>query len=243
MKTLFIVLFAGLTIGFSQDDYYPASDYSGSGIGYSPIFLMLDYSAIGAFDNFSGLGLDQSQFTSPFIIHGGEGFARMANNWRLGGYAGVGSSQISTMDTAAVNKSVEATFSMMLGAATIEYAIPLFRDFEISTGILMGVGRANILLSQSPGSPDWADQFVIVYGDSITTAHSTNLSGVFFNMQPYLTLKWQILNRVGLRISAGFNRGTIAAGRWRLNNREPVSNSPESAFQGIAIRSMLYFGL
>ncbi|NQU27898.1 MAG: hypothetical protein HQ528_06390 [Candidatus Marinimicrobia bacterium] len=242
-KTLIIPLLL-ISLGYSQDNLYPVEDFSGSGIGYSPIFLNLDYSAIGALDNLTNLNLDQSLFRTPFIIHGGEGFAKLAGHWKLGGYAGLGLSKISSMDTTnAINKSVEATFSIMMGAATIEYAIPLFRDFEISTGIMMGMGKANLLLSQSPGSPNWDDQFTVVHGSVITVAHSTSFSGMFFNLQPYLMFKWQIMNRVGLRIGVGFNKGTVSAGRWILNGHEPISNSPESVFQGIAIRSMLYFGI
>ena len=244
MKIISVILIMFLPFGFCQEDSYPLEDYSGSGIGYSPIFLNLDYASIGVLDNLGDLGLDRTQFSVPFVIHGGEGFAHMAGHWRLGGYAGLGASRISNMDTTSgINKSVEATMSIMFGSATIEYAIPLFRDLEISTGIMVGVGRVNLLLNQSPGSPNWGDQFKIVYGTPITVAHSTSISGAFFNMQPYLTLKWQILTRVGLRISAGYNKGTVGAGRWILNGREPISNAPESVFQGIAIRTMLYLGL
>ena len=243
MKTLLCVLIVFLSFSAGQDDLYPLEDYSGSGIGYSPIFLDLDYTSIGLLDSLGKLGLTRTQFSVPFVIHGGEGFAHMAGHWRLGGYAGLGVSRISTMDTTnAVNKSIEASLSIMIGAATVEYAVPLFRDLEISAGVMVGLGRVNLLLSQSPGSPNWSDQFTIVYGNTITVAHSTSLSGVFFNMQPYMTLKWQILNRLGLRISAGFNKGTVEAGRWILNGREPISNAPESVFQGIAIRTMLYMG-
>ena len=47
----------------------------------------------------------------------------------------------------------------------------------------------------------------------------SDLSGTFFNFQPYVAIKWQLLDRVGLRISAGFNKGTIGQGRWKLNSR------------------------
>ena len=36
-----------------------------------------------------------------------------------------------------------------------------------------------------------------------------DVSSVFFNFQPYVAVKWQFLERLGLRISVGFNKGTV----------------------------------
>ncbi len=244
MKRFFPILLILVISLAGQDDVYPMEDFSGGGIGYSPIFIFLDYSGIAALDGLTNLGLDQTTFSAPFIVHGGEGFAHMTGNWLLGGYAGVGMSTISTMDTTGgVNKSLEATLSLMLGAATVEYSLPLFRSLEIATGVMLGVGQTTLMVNQSPGSPNWDEQFDVTYGTNLQVAHATSLSGLFVNFQPYLTLKWQILDRVGLRISTGFNKGTVTAGQWVLNGHEPVSNSPESVFQGVAIRTMLYFGI
>jgi len=71
----------------------------------------------------------------------------------------------------------------------------------------------------------------------------TELSGTFFNFQPYVAVKWQFLDRMGLRISAGYNKGTIGAGKWKLNGHLPVNDSPESALGGFTIRTVIYFGL
>lgn len=181
---------------------------------------------------------------------------------------------ITTIDSAVVytgdySPSVEAKFSFALGAVTIEYVIPVFRDIEISTGAMMGVGHMNLSIDQHSGTPRWDNIFQNVYGEIIDstlyylvensgalgTAQSgglvsgplasqyTSVGGIFFNFQPYIAVKWQILDRVGLRLSVGFHKGTLASGRWFLNDRAPISDSPESALQGIAIRTMLYFGL
>ena len=71
----------------------------------------------------------------------------------------------------------------------------------------------------------------------------TELSGTFFNFQPYIAIKWQFLDRMGLRISAGYNKGTIGSGKWRLNGHIPINDSPKSALQGITLRTVIYFGL
>ena len=71
----------------------------------------------------------------------------------------------------------------------------------------------------------------------------TELSGTFFNFQPYVAVKWQFLDIMGIRISAGYNKGTIGAGKWKLNGHVPVNDSPKSALGGFTIRSVVYFGL
>jgi len=144
--------------------------------------------------------------------------------------------------------------------------MPLLQDLEISAGALMGLGRAGIALDQQSGNPRWADVFSNVYGtmdstgtlfygvDSTEYADPSILPGTvpgllrdvsatFFNFQPYLAVKWQFLERLGLRISVGFNKGTITAGSWVLNGRTKISDSPTSAIQGASFRTMLYIGL
>ena len=71
----------------------------------------------------------------------------------------------------------------------------------------------------------------------------SDLSGTFFNFQPYVAVKWQLLDRVGLRISAGFNKGTIGQGRWKLNSRYLIGDSEEYTLRGVTFRTMLYLGL
>ena len=56
-------------------------------------------------------------------------------------------------------------------------------------------------------------------------------------------MKWQFLERMGLRISVGFNKGTIGNGSWKLNGRTEISDSPTAAIQGVVFRTMLYIGL
>ena len=60
-----------------------------------------------------------------------------------------------------------------------------------------------------------------------------DVSATFFNFQPYVAVKWQITDRVGLRLSIGFNKGVIRAGQWKLNDRFQISDSPESALSGL----------
>ena len=283
-----IVLFLTLSSSLLMAQFsYPLEDFLGGGIGYSPMYIKLD--SIPGSSDLMGLGLNPKDFKDPFIIHGGEGFAHVTGRWRIGGYAGAGGTSISTVPdiiifqddngndsldagenskdyTSYFNPRIEGKFTISMGAASIEYVMPLLQDLELSAGALMGLARAGLAVDQQNGTPRWGTIFNNAYGtmDSTGTLYygvsasdydepvilpGTNpgllkdVSATFFNFQPYVAVKWQFLERLGLRISVGFNKGTIPAGNWVLNGRTKISDSPASAIQGASFRTMLYIGL
>ena len=297
MKKIITSITFFVTSLYSQFDLYPVTDFFGGGIGYSPMYINIE--DFPATDLLKDLGLDPKQFDSPFVVHGGEGFAHMTGKWRIGSYAGVGSSSISTVTNVRLfvdadgdgildqneidnsvdydgnfDPSIEAKITVSLGAASIEYVMPVFQDLEISAGAMMGLGRLNLSIDQYAANPKWTEMFDFSYGpkvpgvdaDSNLTVNyyyavdnlgnpisgfnaanapgvMSDLSGTFFNFQPYVAVKWQLLDRVGLRISAGFNKGTIGQGRWKLNSRYLIGDSEEYTLSGVTFRTMLYLGL
>lgn len=287
MKNIILFSALNLSILFGQFSY-PAEDFLGGGIGYSPMYIKLD--SIPGASYLTNLGLNPEEFDDPFVIHGGEGFAHVTGRWRIGGYAGMGATTISTIpeifvfidaDTSGTldegevfkpytedfNPSIKAKFSFLLGAASVEYVMPLLQDLELSAGALMGLGRVSMALDQQSGNPRWKKVFTNVYGtmDSTGTLYYgvysntdyadpkilpgmvpgllRDVSAAFFNFQPYVAVKWQFLERLGLRISVGFNKGTVNAGSWKLNGRTTIDDSPTSAIAGVSFRTMLYIGL
>ena len=283
-----IVLFITLSASLLMAQFsYPLEDFLGGGIGYSPMYIKLD--SIPGSSDLMGLGLNPKNFRDPFVIHGGEGFAHVTGRWRIGGYAGAGATTISTVPDIIIfqddnangtfdegenfkdytnffNPTIEAKFSISMGAASIEYVMPLLQDLELSAGALMGLARAGIAVDQQSGNPRWGTIFDNAYGtmDSTGTLYYgvdssdydepvilpgtipgllRDVSATFFNFQPYVAVKWQFLERLGLRISVGFNKGTIPAGNWVLNGRTKISDSPASSIQGASFRTMLYIGL
>ena len=296
MKRILTYISISLSITYGQFDLYPVSDFFGGGIGYSPMYINID--KFPATDLLKNVGLNPSSFNAPFVVHGGEGFAHMTGKWRIGSYAGVGSSSISTITNVQLyvdsdgdnelngnetavdydgnfDPTIEAKLTFSLGAASIEYVMPIFQDLEISAGAMMGLGRLNLSIDQYAANPKWGQMFDFAYGskawvsneegtDSTLTYYyavddvgnpidgfeasnapgvMSDLSGTFFNFQPYVAIKWQLLDRVGLRISAGFNKGTIGQGRWKLNSRYLIGDSEEYTLQGVSFRTMLYLGL
>ena len=294
MKRALTYILLSLSTLFGQFDLYPVTDFFGGGIGYSPMYISID--EFPATDLLKNLGLDPTKFNTPFVVHGGEGFAHMTGKWRIGGYAGIGSSSISTITNVQLyvdlgetgyngetavdydgnfDPTIEAKITLSLGAGSIEYVMPIFQDLEISAGAMMGLGRLNLSIDQYAANPKWGEMFNFSYGskawdvnddgtdstltyyyavtdvgDPISGFNAANapgvmsdLSGTFFNFQPYVAIKWQLLDRVGLRISAGFNKGTIGQGRWKLNSRYLIGDSEEYSLQGVTFRTMLYLGL
>ena len=297
MKKIITSITFFITSLYSQFDLYPVTDFFGGGIGYSPMYINIE--DFPATDLLKDLGLDPKKFDSPFVVHRGEGFAHMTGKWRIGSYAGVGSSSISTVTNVRLfvdadgdgvldqneidnsvdydgnfDPSIEAKITISLGAASIEYVMPVFQDLEISAGAMMGLGRMNLSIDQYAANPKWTEMFDFSYGpkvpgvdaDSNSTVNyyyavdnlgnpisgfnaanapgvMSDLSGTFFNFQPYVAVKWQLLDRVGLRISAGFNKGTIGQGRWKLNSRYLIGDSEEYTLSGVTFRTMLYLGL
>jgi|TARA_Y100000758_G_scaffold86563_1_gene58772 hypothetical protein len=294
VKRALTYILLSLSTLFGQFDLYPVTDFFGGGIGYSPMYISID--EFPATDLLKNLGLDPTKFNTPFVVHGGEGFAHMTGKWRIGGYAGIGSSSISTITNVQLyvdlaetgyngetavdydgnfDPTIEAKITLSLGAGSIEYVMPIFQDLEISAGAMMGLGRLNLSIDQYAANPKWGEMFNFSYGskawdvnddgtdstltyyyavtdvgDPISGFNAANapgvmsdLSGTFFNFQPYVAIKWQLLDRVGLRISAGFNKGTISQGRWKLNSRYLIGDSEEYSLQGVTFRTMLYLGL
>ena len=294
MKKVITYISISISTLFGQFDLYPVTDFFGGGIGYSPMYISID--EFPATDLLKNVGLDPTKFNTPFVVHGGEGFAHMTGKWRIGGYAGIGSSSISTItnvqlyvDTGETgwdgetavdydgnfDPTIEAKITISLGAGSIEYVMPIFQDLEISAGAMMGLGRLSLSIDQYAANPKWGEMFNFAYGsknwdvnddqtDSTLTYYyavddvgnpisgfnaanapgvMSDLSGTFFNFQPYVAIKWQLLDRVGLRISAGFNKGTIGQGRWKLNSRYLIGDSEEYTLQGVTFRTMLYLGL
>ena len=294
MKKAITYISISVSTLFGQLDLYPVTDFFGGGIGYSPMYISID--EFPATDLLKNLGLDPTKFNTPFVVHGGEGFAHMTGKWRIGGYAGIGSSSISPITNVQLyvdlaetgyngetavdydgnfDPTIEAKITLSLGAGSIEYVMPIFQDLEISAGAMMGLGRLNLSIDQYAANPKWGEMFNFSYGskawdvnddgtdstltyyyavtdvgDPISGFNAANapgvmsdLSGTFFNFQPYVAIKWQLLDRVGLRISAGFNKGTIGQGRWKLNSRYLIGDSEEYSLQGVTFRTMLYLGL
>ena len=96
MKKIFIIsqiLYYSL---FAQGNIYPTETSYGGGIGFGNMYMILNQVPGSSVLDSIGFDVDELQ-TRPLVFYGGEGFAQMIGPWRLGGYAGIGSAQISNV--------------------------------------------------------------------------------------------------------------------------------------------------
>jgi len=247
--TLLSTLYAQRSVPFSTEEYF------GGGIGYTPTFLLLDLAKSFPFNqldkdatNTGLLGSGGLQFTGEdstslgnlLVIHGAEGFGNISGNWRIGAYVGLGSKSITRVDTV-TKLQTDLKITLMTGSASIEYVIPLFSNLEIAAGSLFGISRAVIQFAKRDKVPGWEDQFT--FTNIGQNNYSVTLSGTFFSFQPYVAIKLQFLDRAGLRVSGGYNVGTLPANQWKLNDFGKIQAPSESNFNALAVRVMLYLGI
>ena len=254
-RLLAIILITTLvsTLYSQRDVPFSTEEYLGGGVGYTPSFLLIDLAKSLPFNpsgsasdedtgllGSDGLQFDDADLGSYFVIHGVEGFGNVSGNWRIGAYVGLGSKSIASFDdTSGLHTDLKV--SLMTGNVSIEYVIPLFSNLEIAAGSLFGGSRATIQFAKSEGNPAWDYQFTF---DGIDEENYTvSLSGTFFSFQPYVALKLQFLDRAGLRVSGGYNIGTLLENGWTLNEFERINAPSPSSFNAPAVRVMLYLGI
>jgi hypothetical protein len=317
-KILLIFIIAG-SFGVSQGNIYPRETNYGGGVGFSTMYMVLD--SIPGQSILNDLGFDIDELgTKPLVFYGGEGFAQMSGPWRLGGYAGIGSTRRSkvydiktyeeknnnpgyqkddvdetnTLQLASSSFTAKARISFLIGAMTFEYVIPIYRDLEVTAGALMGMGAYSLGINQTvidiekysdigkhlpnnelgnnpyyayydgddetvyvdlnedkKSAKDLKNAFLehkyettdVAYREVNLTGSMTELSGSFFNFQPYIAVKWQFLDRTGLRISAGFNKSLIKSDNLKVNGYQDFGDATNSSLHGFTVRTVLYFGL
>ncbi len=247
------------TLHAQRDFPFPSDEYFGGGIGYTPTFMMfnlaetypfnptgLDSDSTGLLGS-NGLGFSREvigKLGSMLVIHGAEGFGNITGNWRVGAYVGLGSKSITRTDTVgpAPDVVVDLKLSFMTASASIELVIPLFSNLEIAAGSLFGASRAIIQFAIS-NIPDagWENQYTFTNIDG--NNYAVALSGTFFSFQPYVAVKLQFLNRVGLRVSGGYHVGTLPTNQWKLNGFRKILATSDSNFNAFAVRVMLYMGI
>ena len=118
MKNIVIIYIFGLTILKGQFNY-PAEDFLGGGIGYSPMYIKLD--SIPGASYLKNIGLNPNEFDDPFVVHGGEGFAHVTGRWRIGGYAGMGGTSVSTIPEIKIFVDGNGNDSLDFGETSVSY--------------------------------------------------------------------------------------------------------------------------
>lgn len=213
-----------------------ALDFFGGGIGPSGTWIMLNTNEIFS-DELGSMGL--GAFNDQMIMTGAEGYGHVTENYRLGAIFSKGSLTRSTTDTL-TNSNYHAELDLSIVGALFEAVFPLGRRLEISTGSVVGLGQANFIRQRDDGSGIqlWDDYFA-----KGTQMNYQSVSTNFGVLQPYMAIKFQFLDRLGLRFVGGYNVSRIDEGTWRLNGEGRINTSPDLDLSAPFARVTLYLGI
>lgn len=215
--TLLIVLFLSITIYSQQNKYFDAP--FGGGIGYVPGWYMPNLNPINS--EMSNIGMPELS-TSGFYSSGIAGFIYIGfvKYLRVGGMGYSGSTS-STQQVGAENR--EVLYKLGGGGLTIEYTIPIVKDFGISVGATVGVGTMTVNLFSSNSDFNWANiwnDFEEAEASSVNTAMNNN----FWMFTPTINLDWPVYRFVVLRLGIGYQ--LTFGDEWTADNDQPLQGVP-----------------
>jgi len=232
--TLLIVLFLSIAIYSQQNKYFDAP--FGGGLGYVPGWYIPNLDPVNS--EMGTIGMPELS-TSGFYSSGIAGFIYIGfvKHLRVGGMGFSGSTS-STQEVG--NENREVVYKLGGGGLTIEYTIPIVKDFGISVGATVGVGTMTVNLFSSNSDFNWANiwnDFEEAEASSVNTAMNNN----FWMFTPTINLDWPVYRFVVLRLGIGYqlNFGY----EWTADNDQPLQGVP-SDLNGNAffIQSGIFIG-
>jgi len=211
--TLLVVLLLSISLYSQQNKYFDAP--FGGGIGYVPGWYMPNLDPVNSQMNNIGMPeLTTSGFYSSGI--GGFIYIGFVKHLRVGGMGFSGSTS-STQQVGLVNR--EVLYKLGGGGLTIEYTIPIVKDFGVSVGATVGAGTMTVNLFSSSGDLDWEK---IWNGESNST--NTVMYNNFWMFTPTLNLDWPIYRFIVLRLGVGYQ--LIFGDDWTADNDQPLQGVP-----------------
>ena len=215
--TLLIVLFLSITVYSQQNKYFDAP--FGGGIGYVPGWYMPNLNPVNS--EMNNIGMPELS-TSGFYSSGIAGFIYIGfvKYLRVGGMGFSGSTS-STQKVGAVNK--EVLYKLGGGGLTIEYTIPIVKDFGVSVGATIGTGTMTVNLFSSNGEFYWENiwqEFEEAEASSVNTA----MNNSFWMFTPTLNLDWPVYRFVVLRLGVGYQ--LTFGDKWTADNDQPLQGVP-----------------
>jgi hypothetical protein len=238
MKKVFAVIFATLllnTFVFSQDSQYFDAPFGG-GVGYTPGWYFPSMYQVNL--QMKTFGLPEFS-NSGFYTSGISGFLYLGfiPQLRIGGMGFGGSTSMSAI----VNgENREAVYSLGGGGVTIEYTLPLVRNFGISVGAAIGRGDLKIELYKNSGSFDWNNAWSEI-STTPTSNYSRTLDNKYWIFTPAINFDIPFQRFVNFRIGAGYQ--FTFGDNWTIENNQPLNNVP-SGLNGKSffIQSGVYIG-
>jgi hypothetical protein len=232
--TLLIVLLLSITIYSQQNKYFDAP--FGGGIGYAPGWYMPNLNPVNSEMN----KIDMPELsTSGFFSSGIGGFIYIGfiKHLRVGGMGFSGSTS-SKQKIGSVNR--EVLYRLGGGGLTIEYTIPIVKDFGVSVGATVGAGTMTINLFRSNSEFNWENIWQN-FGGASAGSINNKIDNSFWLFTPTLNLDWPIYRFVVLRLGVGYQ--LTFGDDWTADNDQPLQGVP-SDLNGNAffIQSGIFIG-
>ena len=215
--TLLVVLLLSISLYSQQNKYFDAP--FGGGIGYVPGWYMPNLDPVNSQMNNIGMPeLTTSGFYSSGI--GGFIYIGFVKHLRVGGMGFSGSTS-STQQVGLVNR--EVLYKLGGGGLTIEYTIPIVKDFGVSVGATVGAGTMTVNLFSSNGNFIWENIWDEL-GEAETSSVNTVMNNSYWMLTPTLNLDWPIYRFVVLRLGIGYQ--LTFADDWTADNDRPLQGVP-----------------
>jgi hypothetical protein len=206
---------------FSQDSKHFDAPFGGGG-GYTPGWVFPNLDPVNKELSSSGI---PALSKSGFYTSGGAGFIYIGfiKNLRIGGLGYSGSTtEISEIDNNGFTREVR--YGLGGGGLTIEYSLPLIRDFAVSLGVLIGAGSINIDIYYNDGNFDWNDIWTEGQSSGMNFSHS--LRNGYFMFAPTLNVDIPLYRFISLRIGGGYQ--VTFSGDWIADNDRKLTNVPSN---------------
>ena len=212
----------------------------GGGGGFSGGYLFANLDEINS--QVRRMGIEE--LSEDLVVFGGKGYARIGC-FIIGG-GGYGSTVHSSgiPDGCARYAEVEIGYGgVILGFSHAK------KQFELTGGVLLGAGGIAVERRRNSryvfGWNDAWDVFDTNRPDSVATEDlnvTSRLTADFIAIEPFVTIKYQLLPFMAAEISASYLRARIGYGQWKIDNIK-IPDSPKTDIGGPSIRFGLHFGV
>ena len=217
--TLIMVLFLSISLYSQQNKYFDAP--FGGGIGYVPGWYMPNLDPVNL--ELIDIGLPELS-TSGFYSSGIGGFIYIGfiKHLRVGGMGFSGS----TSSTQKIgNDKREVVYNLGGGGLTIEYTIPIVKDFGVSVGATVGTGSLQLDIYQNSGEFNWRGTWIEFRNGNVSSGNfNRKLKNSFWMFTPALNLDWPIYRFVVLRLGVGYQ--LTFGDSWTADNDQPLQGVP-----------------
>ncbi len=231
--TILIVFILSIAIYSQQNKYFDAP--FGGGIGYVPGWYIPNLDPVNS--EMSTIGMPELT-TSGFYSSGIAGFIYIGfvKHLRVGGMGFSGSTS-STQKIGNFNR--EVVYNLGGGGLTVEYTIPIVKDFGISVGAVIGAGTMTVNVFSNNGDFNWEN--IWDFGEAEASSVNTVMNNSFWMFTPTLNLDWPVYRFVVLRFGVGYQ--LTFGDEWTADNDQPLQGIP-SDLNGNAffIQSGIFIG-